>query len=216
MPSNEARRLSTPPGPAPKFPVPWGLFVILALYGLGVLGFIWKTYWHSPEYKAAELSDRALLILGVDDGRKATPEQLREAFDDFLEAGRMLPEESQFAENLERLRNRFEERRIKLDPERIRRAEAVSELARRVQEQRAPLLVIGARDRHWAPDQLIAGPTTIALWSIPGAVLIIGIWAYLQVSSYLVRSREHAAQLEAVENEVKQLGRAKSRPRRSK
>ncbi len=216
MPSNEARRLPAPPGPAPKFPVPWGLFIILALYGLGVLGYIWKTYWDSPQYKAAQLSDHAILLLGVDDGRKATPDQLRTAFDDFLEAGRILPEESQFAENLERLRSRFEERHIKLDVERIRRAEAVSELARRVQEERAPLLVVGARARHWAPDQLIAGPETIALWSIPGAVLIIGIWAYLRISAYLVRSREHMAQLEAVEAEVKRLGRAKSRPKRLK
>ena len=214
MPANEARRLPARPAPPPKFPVPWGLFIILAVYALCVVGYVWKTYWDSPEYRAAELSDHAIHVLGVDDDRKATPEQLRLAFDEFLECARLLPEEPQFADNLERLRSRFAERRIPLDQERVRRAEAVSALSRRVQEERSPLLVVGARDRQWAPDQLIAGPETIFWWSLPGAVLIIGVWAYLRISAYLARKSEHEQQLDAVKDEVRALGRAKSRPRR--
>jgi hypothetical protein len=83
-----------------------------------------------------------------------------------------------------------------------------------VQEERAPLLVVGARARHWAPDQLISGPETILWWSLPGAVLIIGVWGYLRVSAALVRKTEHEQHLAAVRDEVKALGRAKSRPRR--
>ena len=216
MPSNEARRLPAPPELPPKFPVPWGLLIILALYALGVLVYIWQSYWESPEYQAAELSDRAIATLGVDDGRKATPDQLRAAFDDFLEAGRLMPQETQFADNLERLRGRFEERHIPLDIERVRRAEAVSAVTRRIQEERAPLLVVGARNRGWAPDQVIAGPRTILMWSIPGAVLIIAVGTYLSVSAYLVRSREREAHLKSVEARVKEIGKSTRRPRAKK
>ena len=195
--------------------MPWGLLIILALYGLGVLFYVWKTYWDSPEYQAAGLAQHAIELLGVDDGRKTTPDDLREAFDAFLEAGRLVPEEEQFAETLERLRNRFDERHIVLDEERVRRAEAVSVLTRRVQEARAPVLVVGARERGWAPDQLIAGPKTAFAWALPGVVLIIACWAYLRVTAWRVRARERDDEVKRVEAEVKKRGRAnrpKSRP----
>lgn len=206
MPVNQSK-------PPPKFPVPWGLFVILFVYCLGVGIYIWQEYYESPEYHAATFSDHAIAILGVDDGRTATREELLRAFDDFLEAGRLMPQEVQFAEALERLRGRFEERHFKLDIERIRRAEAISALTQRSEEQRAPLLVVGARNRGWAPDQLVVGPKTIVLWSIPGAVVIILVWAYLYVTAYLVRSRERETHLKSIEANVKELGKSKRRPR---
>lgn len=211
MPASELRRISSRVGPPPKFAVPWGLFVILALYGLGLWGYVWQTYWESPAYQAATHDALALRLLGVDDGRTAAPDQLRRAFDELLEAGRLLPEEPEFAQHLERLRHRFEERHLKLDVERVRRAEAVSNVTRRIQEERAPLLVVGARSRDWAPDQLLAGPRVTALWSIPGVVLVIALWAYLRVTAYRVRSREREAYLKSVEAEVKELGRRNRR-----
>lgn len=176
-----------------KFPVPWGLFIVLVLYALGVWAYVWLTVWQSPEYVAAQHSERATELLGVDEGRTASGDALRVAFDEVLEAARLLPEEEQFAERLERLRGRFAERRLRLDPERVHRAEAVSASARRVREARAPVLVVGARDRKWAPDQLAEKPRRIFLWSLPGAVLVIAIWAYLAVTAYVVRARDHAA-----------------------
>ncbi len=176
-----------------KFPIPWGLFVVLVLYSLGVWAYVWLTVWQAPQYVAAQHWGRADTLLGVDEGRTVSPETLLAAFDEVLEAARLLPEEEQFAEQLERLRARFAERRLPLDPSRLQRAEAVSASARRIQEARAPLLVVGARDRKWAPDQLAEKPQRIVLWSLPGGALILAVWAYLTVTAFIVRARDHAA-----------------------
>ncbi len=209
MPANEARRL--PPRtnraePKPKFPVPWGLFIVLTVYALGVLVYVWQEYWESPLYQASQHYAAAMELLGVDDGRSCTPEQLKQGFDELVETARLWPEEQDTAEHVERLRHRFEERGLKLDAERVRRAEAVSVLARRIREQRAPILVVGARDRGWAPDQLAAKPKTVAVWSVGGAVLIIAVWAYLQFAAWRVRSKERLEYVDEIDDQVREAG----------
>lgn len=192
--------------PRPAFPVPWGLFVVLAIYALAVVGYVWKTYWQSPDYQAAEHSARALLLLGVDDGRSCSRSALEEAFGHLLEAARLMPENKELAKHTERLRWRFDERGFPLAPDFKRKAELVSEAARRVEEERSPWLAVGSRDRGWAPDQLLAAPSRVAWWSLPGAVLILAVWAFGQFSARKVREREHEANLKQAEAEVKALG----------
>src|SRR5205823_9703583 len=95
------------------FPIPWGLLVALGIYALAVLGFVWWRYWSSPQYQAAEQYDAAIRILGVDDGRKAPPDKLVEAYEHLLEAGRLMPEIRELHEHAEALNSRFVERHIR-------------------------------------------------------------------------------------------------------
>jgi len=195
-----------PPEAPRKFPVPYGLFIVLAVYAAAVYGYIWANYWNSPEYKAALGYARALLILGVDDGRRCSEAELNTAFEATLEAARLMPDERQLVDHLENLRHRFEERKFKLKPDLVKKVEMMSANTRRIEEERKAWLVVGSRDRGWAPDQLLAGPQRVVLWSIPGGVLIIAFWAYTRFSGKALRDKEHEADLKKAEAEVEHLG----------
>lgn len=204
MPSPAAKK--PPQAAARKFPIPWGLFIVLGVYALAVLGYVRATYWNSPEYKAALGYARALMILGVDDGRKCSEAQLNTAFEATLEAARLMPDERQLVEHLENLRQRFEERKFKLKPDLVKKVEMMSANTMRIEQERKAWLVVGSRDRGWAPDQLLRGPERAVLWSIPGGVLIIAFWAYTRFSGKALRDQEHEAELKKSEREVEELG----------
>lgn len=206
MAVHEYRPAAPKKAPPPKFPVPWGLFVVLAVYALAVFGYIWKTYWESPEYQAAEHYAKALSLLGVDDGRRCSKQDLETAFGHVLEAARLIPENKELSVHTERLRWRFDERGFKLNPDFARKAELVSKAAQRVEEERSPWLAVGSRDRGWAPDQLLAGPERVVWWSSPGVVLIIAVWAYGQFGAKRAREREHEENLQKDEAAAEALG----------
>jgi hypothetical protein len=210
MAVHEYRPAAPKKPPRPPFPVPWGLFVVLAIYGLLVFGYVWKTYYEAPEYQAAQHYAKALALLGVDDGRSCSEAKLREAFRHVLEAARLMPQEKELATHTERLRWRFDERGFKPDVEDVRKAELVSKAARRVDEERQPWLVTGSRDRGWAADQLLAGPERVVWWSSPGAVLIIAVWAYGQFGARKAREREHEADLSQGEADLEKLAAYRS------
>lgn len=77
---------------------------------------------------------------------------------------------------------------------------------RRIEQERKAWLVLGQRDRGWAPDQLLRGPERVVLWSIPGSVLIIAFWAYTRFSGRAARDKEHEEDLKKSEEEVERLG----------
>lgn len=201
MPSSPAGQVQRP-----KFPIPWGLFIVLGVYALGVLGYVWNTYWDSPEYKAAQSYALALSILGVDDGRKCSEEELTRAFELTLETARLMPAERVLVDHLENLRHRFEERKFKLRKDLVQKVEMMSANTKRIEEERKAWLVVGARNRGWAPDQVLEGPERAVLWSIPGAVLIIAFWGYTRFSSKAVLEKEHEAALKKQERDVEALG----------
>jgi hypothetical protein len=210
----EGRQVGPPPD-APKkrqpFPVPWGLLIALGIYFLCVTAFTWWRYWSSPEYQAATHYAEAVEILGVDDGRKCAPDQLIEAYEHLLEAGRLMPDVKELHERAERLNWRFEERHIKQPIELRHRAEANANVWLANEQKRAPMLVVGVRDRGWAPDQLIDGPATVFKWSFLGVLVIVIIWAYGNWNAKRIRAREHEADLVQVEREVKELGGQRER-----
>lgn len=206
MAVHEYRPAAPQKKPPPPFRVPWGLFVVLAIYALAVVGYVWKTYWESPEYQAAEHYARALALLGVDDGRKCSQSDLERAFGHVLEAARLIPENKALSEHTERLRWRFDERGFQLNKDFTRKAELVSKAAQRVEEERSPWLAVGSRERGWAPDQLLSAPTRVLWWSSPGFVLIIAVWVYGQFNARRVREREHEEALRAQEAENERLG----------
>src|SRR6185436_2155019 len=67
-------------GVKPPFPVPYGLFIVLAVYAGCVVGYVYFTYWSSAPYVAAEHYAAASELLGLDDGRTCSREALTDAY----------------------------------------------------------------------------------------------------------------------------------------
>jgi len=195
------------------FPVPYGLFIVLAVYALCVAGYVWATYWSSPEYVAAEHVVAANQLLGVDDGRKASQATLTEAYQHYLEAARLMPRVKELHERTEAMRWRFEERGFKMEHDLKMRAEAVAAVWDRIQREEQPMLVVGLRDRGWQPAQLLDGPGRTFLYSLPGALVIVVVWAWLRFSGKKVRQTEHEAELKKLEAEVAALDGNRAKPR---
>lgn len=195
-----------------RFPVPWGLFIALAVYGVMVGFYVYSTYWNSPGYQAARHLEEATELLGVDDGRTCSRERMVEGFVHLLEVGRLVPEERWAHERIEAIRWRFEERKFKLDQDLKMRAEAVAAMHERIRQKQQSFLVVGARDRGWAPDQLLAGPSKVILWSIPGGVVICIVWAWWTFGPNRVKAQEREADLLRQEAAVKELGAFRDRP----
>lgn len=186
--------------------MPWGLIAVLAAYAVAVLVYVKVQYWDDPRYVAAQDYARALAILGRDDGRRCSEAELVEAMKLVLNAARLVPDEKSLAEHTEQLRYRFEERHFTIPPELVQHAELVSATALRRAQAKEPWLVVGARDRGWGPEQLLAGPKKAVLWAIPGGVLIIVVWAWGQYNGRALRRREHEAELKKAESDVQALG----------
>jgi hypothetical protein len=192
--------------------MPYGLFIVLGVYAVLVLGYVWATYWNSPEYLAAEHFAQATELLGLDDGHSASKETLIDAYKHYLEAARLVPRALVLHQRVEAMRWRLDERGFKLDHDLQMRAEAVAMLWQRIQQQEDPMLVVGARDRGWVPAQLLDGPTRAFLYSLPGAGLIVAVWAYLRFSGKRVREREHEGQLKALEADVAAIEATRRKP----
>jgi hypothetical protein len=188
-----------------RIPIPFGLFIALGVYALCVLFYVWFTFWRTPEYQAMEHYERALRSLGRDEGLSCPPEQLMDGFTELLEAARLVPTVKPLHERIEHLRWRFDERHLKLPIDLVRRAEAVSALYERARQEREPLLVSGVRDRGWAPDQLADGPGRAVLWSLPGAGVIVVLWAVWTFGPRRKRAEEHEQELVKLEKDVEQL-----------
>lgn len=194
-----------------KFPVPVGLFIALGVYALLVAFYTYSTYWSSPGYQAARHYAEAQELLGVDEGRSCSRQNLEDGFKHLLEVGRLVPEEKWVHERIEAVRWRFDERKLKLDPDLKNRAEAVSMLYDRIRESRQRVLVVGVRDRGWAPEQLLEGPSKVIVWSLPGGVIICLVWAWWRFGPKRIKEQEHEADLQRQEAEVKALGAFRNR-----
>lgn len=195
-------QITVPAAKGARFPVPWGLLIAWAVYALLVLGYIWGTYWRSADYQAAVHYRNAHEILGPSEGRHSTHEELKQAYRELLESARLKPEVRTFHDELESLNWRFDERHWKV-PEDLRySADAVATTWMNIRKENAPILIVGARDRGWAPDQLVEGPMRTLRWSPIGILLLTVLWAYGKFSSKRVRDLEHEQELRAVENEL--------------
>ncbi len=203
MPSSAAKK---PKSASRGFPIPWGLFIVLGVYAASVYGYIWSQYWNSPEFKAAMSYARALSLLGVDDGRRVSEADLNRGFELTMEAALLMPDELQLVEHLENLRHRFEERKFKMKQDWVNKVEMMSAHTMRIEQEKKAWLVVGSRDRGWAPDQLLRGPERVVLWSIPGGVLIIAFWAYTRFSTKAAMEKDHEDGLKESERELAELG----------
>jgi hypothetical protein len=188
------------------------LLIALGIYSALALGYLYTSYWSSRRYQAAVHWSSAMDLLGVDDGRRCSRAQLETAFVHLLETGRLVPEARWVQDRIEAVRWRFEERHFKLPEELKMRSEAVAALHENLRLQRQPLLVVGIRDRGWAPDQLLAGPAKVLPWAIAGAVMICLVWAWWAYGPHRIKAEEREEQLLRQEAEVKELGAFRDRP----
>lgn len=193
------------------FSFPWALLVLLGLYAAGVYMYIWVNYYDSPEYKAARSYARALALLGDGDGRRCSEENLNQAFKLTMEAAVLLPENRDLIDHLESLRHRFDERKLKLNKEWVNQVEMMSARALKRDQERQSIGVVGVRDKGWHPEQLLAGPERVVMWSIPGAVLIVAFYAYTRFNRRAYLQREHEEKLKSQEKEVEELGHFRRR-----
>jgi cytochrome c-type biogenesis protein CcmH/NrfF len=52
----------------------------------------------------------------------------------------------------------------------------------------------------------------VFLWSLPGALVIVVVWAWLRYSGRKVRAQEHEAELKKLEAEVKERDAQRAKP----
>jgi hypothetical protein len=197
--------------------VPWVLVVVLLLYGLSVLGYVWHTYWNSPDYQAAQHYVAALELLGTDgEGRTSPVANLPRAFDLMLEASRLMPDDKGLAVRVERLRWRCEERGVPLSKAQVRKAELVSDSARRAEEATHAAMVFSLRDKGWAPDQLLDGPTRVVWWSLPGLAFIFAVFGWSVYNDKRRRADMASESQRQVEHEIEELGAFRRRIKTAK
>ncbi len=192
------------------FPVPWGLLIVLGLYATVVTLYIGLQYWRSPEYQAAVHYREAYPVLQQRPGVPDKREELLAAYEHLLEAARLLPAATALHQELEKLNWRLD-RTGGVPRELQLRAGAVAELWRRIQEQHDPYLVIGAAERGWAPDQLVAGPARAFGWAVAGALLILAVWAYRMFGVRREREERREAHVQQTEREIEEIARQRRR-----
>lgn len=204
----------TDPGfhpPRHRFQVPWGLVAALGLYVVGVGLYVTLSTRSAPDYQAAKHYAAAREILGLDGGKHCTRPELDQAYDHLLEAARLEPQVITFHRMLEGLNGRFEERGWKMPPDFRLRSEAVAGLYRRIQDSREPLLVVGARDQGWDPEQLLRRPEQVMKWSLLGGVGIVVLWFALKLGEKQRQAMARNENLERIEREVADLARQRRR-----
>lgn len=212
QPMPPPEQMPRPPSPPrPPFPVPIGLFVALGIYAAAVLGYINATYWSTPEYQASEHVEQAAELLGTDEGRSLDQKKMEEAYSHYLEACRLVPKERWIHEKLQRLRYKMDERGMTLSRELALRSDALAMLLQRAENEAAPLLVVGLRDRGWTPEQVLGGPKTVALWSIPGGVFLSLFFLYRRWTERRVHGEGKEAESKKLEKELVDLERARTR-----
>lgn len=205
-------RREGPPNPQRQpFPVPWGLFLTLGVYGLVVLGWLWLAVWGNDDHQAARHYGEARALLGVDDGRSAKRRELEQAFEHLLEAARLAPQERWLQEQVQEIRGRFAERRWKLPVDLERRAESVALMHQRWAEANKATFVVGVRDRGWAADQLAVTPVKILVWSLPGVVAIVVVWGWLEWKRRQVRAQTQRARAKEEAEAIDAIGAQRRR-----
>ncbi len=192
------------------FPIPWGLVVLLGIYAGAVVFYIDATYWSTPGYQAAEHVEAGAILLGGDEGKSLDQKKMEEAYSHYLEAARLMPELRWIHEKLQRLRYKMDERGMKLSKELVMRSEALAVLLQRAEQADAPMLLISARDRGWTSEAVLSGPKTVALWSIPGGILISIFVIFRTWTEHRLRTEGKEGESQKLEKELVELERART------
>lgn len=154
-----------------------------AVYGIGAF-----VYYRSPEYKVQQEILKAEKIMGRDEGRAATPPQLYEAYEHYLNAVAIDPELISAYRRIEAIEWRYAERQVPVPSELKQRLNMASSRSQILKAQAHPgVLPVGPADR-WDFQALSDIPVKAVKFGLFGASVIITAWVYL----LLKRSFERA------------------------
>lgn len=103
--------------------VPWGALFVLVLYGVGATLYVSASHYLSDEYKVSQLLRDADALLGSENGRNKTTQELEAAANAFLKALLVNPDSLVAHEGLKSIKWRYQERNVKF-PERLARRHA--------------------------------------------------------------------------------------------
>lgn len=192
-----------------RWPIPWGLFIMLGLYFAAVLGYTRYEYVNSPEYKASRHLRIADQLLGQDNGLTAEKEQLVEALDNLIIAMKYVPENVWAQKKVEVLARRLSERKVKLTREQQQLVDALGRKYRVAEDKKTSFMPIGVRD-IWDIDALKEMPGRVLQRTFLGGFIIFIVWLYKTL-----QDRKHMLKLEM----ERQTGRRKdlrevARPKR--
>jgi hypothetical protein len=164
--------------------VPWGLFVILGLYGAGVKYYVAYHQENDPQVQAAKHLVAAARILGKDNGASASLENLNKAYEELLQALALFPDDKWAHEQIEQVEWQLRKRGRKPDEGQRRRAEMLANLWQQIQAGRQSVLPVGARDK-WDVDAVLDFPNVASQYAMLGGLIIILLWAYREYQDYL-------------------------------
>ena len=196
-----------------RFPIPWGLFILLGLYFGGVWGFLRYEYYNAPEFKAARHLRIAGQMLGDDNGMTAESANLLEALDHLLAALSAYPDDPLAHQRIEAVVRRLQERNTKLPEEKQKQIDALALRYRRMNELGSELLIVGPRDL-WDVDYVLEMPGRIARYSVFGGVIILLIWLYKSLQDRRYLERMAAERMEGRREEIAESSSRRQRRKR--
>ena len=196
-----------------RFPVPWGLFILLGLYFGSIWLFLRYEYYNAPEYKAARHLSIALQLLGDDDGLTAEVPELLDALDHMLAALSVNPDDRFAHHRVEAVVRRLNERNVPLPDEKQKHLDALALRFRRLHELGTDLLAIGPRDM-WDVDYVLEMPARIARFSIFGGLIIFVIWFYKSLQDRRYLDKLAAERMEERREEIAEAGAGRRRKKR--
>ena len=196
-----------------RFPIPWGLFILLGLYFGGVWGFLRYEYYNAPEFKSARHLRIAGQMLGDDNGMTAESANLLEALDHLLAALSAYPDDPLAHQRIEAVVRRLQERNTKLPEEKQKQIDALALRYRRMNELGSELLIVGPRDL-WDVDYVLEMPGRIARYSVFGGVIILLIWLYKSLQDRRYLERMAAERMEGRREEIAESSSRRQRRKR--
>lgn len=179
-----------------KLHVPWGLFVLLGLYGAAAYGYVQYTDQTSPQTLAGQHLLAAQTLLGPDDGDTARDEDLQKAYAELVEGLQILPDDAWGHQQLERVRWALAKRNQQPPPELKRRADFLASARLAAEQGRQSQLPVGPRER-FGVDGLVDSAVRLKRYLGVGGLVILVFWFYIELQDYKFahkRDDEHEVQ----------------------
>lgn len=163
--------------------VPWGLFIILGLYGAAAYGYVQYSDRTSPETRAAQHLMAAERILGPDNGDSAKSEDLLAAYRHLIEALALTPADAWGHTQLERVGWALARRGQKPPPDLKRQADFLGAQWSHIQQDRSSQFPESPRER-FGFDAIEDSAGRLRQYLLYGGAVILLFWIYREFQEY--------------------------------
>lgn len=193
-----------------KIHVPWGLFIVLGLYGAGAYAYVEYTNQTSPETRAGKHLLVAERILGKDNGETAKSDQLQVAYAEIVAALTLTPDDAWGHQELEKVGWELGRRGLRPPAELVRRANFLAASWQNEQASKRSQLPESPVER-FGLDTFEDEATRLKRYLGLGSVIIIALWAYKEFQDYkFIHKRDDEHELLHRE-ELRELGSHRKR-----